>query len=343
MAAAEQSTAPGRRCANPDCNVATDGRCVEGFADIDTCPQFGKVPSAQSDARPSEIEQPRPGVPLSPSKTLALADAEAVLRNRTSRAIAIVGPHDAGKTSLIAGLYDLFQNGPVQEFAFARSLTLQSFERACHDSRAASRNHVPHMERTQRGEVRFYHLDLIDQTTEGRAALLLGDRAGEEYFETLDDPDTAASFPELRRSDTVTVLVDGDKLLHLGLRHNVKSDVRMTLQAFIDAGAVKPWQRLALVLTKLDKVRSSAEFSPRAFADFESIVQVARSLFEHHFTSVEAFQVAASPQSDTAQRGEGLAELLRYWMEIAPRYEPKQAPKVVANASRAFDRLRAAT
>jgi len=51
--------------------------------------------------------------------------------------VAIIGPTDAGKTSLIASLYDLLQEGPVAGIGFARSLTLHAFEQACHDARAA--------------------------------------------------------------------------------------------------------------------------------------------------------------------------------------------------------------
>jgi hypothetical protein len=338
MVATEQDV-PNMECANPDCRVAIDGRCVEGFADKASCPQFGKAVTEQELAQPSVIVQTRTCVALAPAMTLTVADAEQVLVDRLARLIAIVGPHDAGKTSLIAGLYDLFQEGPINDVAFARSLTLHSFEQACHDSRAASRRDQPHMDRTPLGEVRFYHLDLVDKHSATSAAVLLGDRAGEEYFETRNDPDAASAFPELKRADTITVLADGAKLLHTGLRHNVRSDVRQTLQAFVDAGVVKPWQRLAVVLTKLDEVRSNTETGPRAQADFDGIVQAVQTTFASHFAKIEAFRVAASPKSEAATRGEGLADLLKYWIAPALRYEPGEVPRTVVSPSRAFGRL----
>lgn len=327
------------QCANPDCRVAIDGRCIEGFADTASCPQFGKSAAEQEASEPDAGEQTRSGVALPPSTNLGVADAQRVLIDRPARVIAIIGPHDAGKTSLIAGLYDKFQEGPLDGVAFARSLTLHSFEQACHDSRAASRRDQPHTERTERGAVRFYHLDLVDTLEGTRAAVLLGDRAGEEYSETRNDPDAASEFPELRRADTLTILADGGRLLDTGLRHNVRSEVRQTIQAFVDAGMIKPWQRLAIVLTKLDAVRKDTKAGTRAQADFDSIVNALQDTFASHFAKIEAFQIAASPKSKHAARGEGLAELAKFWMAPALRYEPAAVPRIVPTPARAFGRL----
>lgn len=326
------------QCANPECRVATEGRCIEGFADKLSCPQFGKKAANPETSGAIVSVQARPSITLPASTSLTVADAERVLIDRPTRVIAIVGPHDAGKTSLIAGLYDKFQEGSVSGVAFARSMTLQSFEQACHNSRAASRREAPHMDRTELGEVRFYHLDLVDGAKVA-AAVLLGDRAGEEYFEARNDPDLALEFPELQRADTLTVLADGAKLLDSGLRHNVKSDVLLTLQAFVDANVIKPWLRLAIVLTKLDAVRQKDNAGSRAEADFDGIVQAVRNTFASRFAKIEAFRVAASPKSIDAARGEGLDDLLWFWMAPALRYEPEAVPKTEVMPGRAFGRL----
>lgn len=339
MAETEQDL-PAVKCANPDCRVEIDGRCIEGFAEKTECPQYGKQVAEQGITQPTASVRTRPAVALPLSTTLSVAETERVLADRPARIIAIVGPQDAGKTSLIAGLYDKFQEGPIREVAFARSLTLHSFEQACHDSRAASRREQPHMERTLRGEVRFYHLDLVDGAAGMRAAVLLGDRAGEEYFETRNDPDAACGFPELRRADVLTVLADGAKLLDTGFRHNVRSDVRQTLQAFVDAKVIRPWQRLAVVLTKLDEVCSNAEAGPRAQADFDGIVKAIRSTFASHFAQIESFRIAASPKSEAAARGEGLDDLLKFWMAPALRFEPRGVPRVLVTPSRFFGRIK---
>lgn len=329
------------KCANPDCRVATDGRCIEGFPDTAECPQFGKTPTDVS-APKSDADSPSvPGVVLPPSITLPVIDAAKILADRFTHVVAIVGPHDAGKTSLIAGLYDLFQGGLVLDIAFARSETLHSFEQACHDSRAASRRETPHMERTEHGEVRFYHLDLVNTFEKESITVLFADRAGEEYFETRNDPDTAKDFPELGRADTITLLADGAKLLDPGLRHNVKSEVRQTLQAALDAGVIRPWQRLAVVLTKLDQVRES-ERRDKAFEDFNGLIRSLQETFGGHFAKIDSFLIAASPKSSAAQRGEGLADLLKFWLLPALRHEPTEISRASVVSTRYFGRLQRA-
>ena len=92
------------------------------------------------------------------------------------------------------------------------------------------------MSRTPRGEVRFYHLEIGKRATTENISLLLGDRAGEEYRELADDPSRAVSLAELARADSLTVLVDGERLLDAGARHNLHSEIILMLQG-LRAGA----------------------------------------------------------------------------------------------------------
>lgn len=339
METTEQDRSANAKCANPDCRVSVDGRCIEGFKEPAACPQFGKA-LAEAELIQENLEPLEANfVPLPGSIALEIPQAQNLLREKLTNTIAIVGPHDAGKTSLISGFYDLFQRGPVLDIAFASSSTLHSFEQACHDSRSASRRDLPHMERTLRGQVRFYHLDLAGREGRLRLGLLLADRAGEEYFETRSDPDSARDFPELARADTITVLADGAKLLDSGLRHNVKSEVLLTLQAFLDADIIRPWQRLAIVLTKLDAVRSGPEAGAKALKDFDGLVAAVRSAFDPHFAEIQSFYVAANPQSDAAERGEGLDLLIKYWVKAPCRYKPLSVGEVEVRPTRAFGRL----
>jgi hypothetical protein len=327
------------RCANPDCRVREDGRCIEGFGNKTECPHFGRfqIVPAQAAAKPEP--EPTPSVTMSLSTTMSVGEADVALKSKECRVIAIAGPQDAGKTSLIAGLYDLFQLGQVGSIAFGQSYSLHAFEEAAHDSRAASRRESPDTARTARGEVRFYHLNLVDTESGAAPTVLLGDRAGEEYLEARSNPDSAKSFPELSRADVITMLVDGQRLLDVGRRHNVRSEIRQTIQAFVEAGAVSPSQRLAIVLTKVDMVRKSEEAGSRALADFEGLVANLRTSYGSKFAAVERFIIAAQPKSDGAKRGDGLDGLLAYWMAEPVRYRPAKVAFHVPPADRYFARL----
>jgi hypothetical protein len=257
-----------------------------------------------------------------------------------TRVVALIGPQAAGKTSLIAGIYDLLQSGPSADLGFAGSMTLHAFEQTCHDARAASRRDLPHTERTLRGQVTFYHLDLASESSEIATALLLADRAGEEYSEARNDPDVTHGFPEIARADTITVLADGAKLLDPGLRHNIRAEARLTLQALVDAGIASRSQTIALVLTKVDAVRTAGDAAAnRAFGDFDGLLSAVKSEFQGAFGEIRPFHVAASPKTDSAPRGEGLEELLKFWLEPTRRLRPERVPKVQPYATRAFSGL----
>lgn len=327
------------QCANPDCRVSSGGKCIEGFLEAVTCPQFGKALVIIEVPEPAKATPVQTGVQLSASEEFTLAEAEQALRDKPCNVIAIVGPHDAGKTSLIASIYDLLQEGPLGTYKFAGSGTLHAFERACHDSRRESERSKPHMQRTQLGEVKFFDLDLFDSLCSRKHAALLANRAGEDYVNVQTDPDLARSYPELSRADTITVLADGEKLLG-GERHLAKRELKLILRAFQEANATQSWQRLAIVLTKVDAVRSDEINGPNAFRFFEDLVATLRRDTAGHFIEVQAFQVAASPKSDKASRGEGMLKLLQFWMLGTGRNLHSGSTAASVSSARAYGRLR---
>lgn len=327
------------QCANPDCKVAEDGRCIEG-QDLAACTHYGKALVIVDRTQRTSAAKPAPGVRLPGAEALGRNDAQVVLRNQPCNVIAIVGPFDSGKTSLIAGTFDLFQHGPVGGLTFAGSSTLHSFERACHDTRRASQRKKAGMERTPTGDATYFHLDLVSAGCQSKRAALLANRSGEDYMDAQSTPALANDFAELHRADVVTALADGERLLDLGLRHQVRDDICLTLRAFHEAGATRPWQRLAVVLTKLDAVFADEAKSERALLFFDGIVQDVREQFSQHFIDIQPFRVAASPQSGSAARGTGMVDLLRFWMSDPARLHPTKVPEVIPTAARSFGRLR---
>ena len=322
-------------CANRDCRVAESGKCVEGL-ELDSCPHYGREPEPIGD----DVGQAETstGIVLSSAQTLSIEDASALLKACDSRVAALVGPRGSGKTSLIAGMYDLFQRGAIEGLEFERSQTLHAFELACHDARAASRRAAPKFERTGRGEVKFYHLQLGGGVAASPVCLALGDRAGEEYAEAADDPASIAEFPEIRRADTISLLVDGERLLSDGDRHNLRGQVILMLQAFVDTGTVNAGQHLGLVLTKLDVLEASdPALKHRSETDFQSLVGRVGDLFAKSFASISSFRVAASPTTDVIPRGTGVPAVLSFWTR--PGLMPKAAPPPEPTPSRAFARL----
>ena len=263
-------------------------------------------------------------------------NASDVLKGKGARVIVIVGPTASGKTSLIAGVYDLFQIGEVGTFAFCGSRTLPAFERICHDTRSVSRRRTPDTVRTPIGAVSFYHLELINACTEGRGvSLLLADRAGEEYLSSMDDVTNVQNFDELYRADSVSILVDGEKILDRA-RHNLVNEVKMVLQGIRDGGGLSNLVPLAIVLTKLDAVESS-EHRDRGWAAFHRLVRDIRMIFGDAVAKIDVFHVAASPKTQGAVKGAGMDDLITFWMENRRPTRPTMRDPV--RSSRAFGRF----
>lgn len=323
------------QCANPDCRVAETGKCVEGL-EVTACPNYGRK-RADSAASTDAISSSTGGIRLRSAEQLDLEGASAVLRASTSRMIAIVGPLEAGKTSLLASLYDLFQVGHVGDICFAGSSTLHAFERACHDARSASRRAMPIMERTKRGHVQFYHLDVVGPSYDSKVALLLADRAGEEYREAVDDIANTARFSEVGRADTITLLVDGKRMTDSADRHNVIAGATDMLQALIEGGASRAGQRLGVVLTKIDIVRAS-KHQERVHNDFMRLLATLKSRFATTFPEIRDFEVAACPADTTVPRGTGVPALLDYWLQ--PRAAAAISSPPPDDNARMFARLR---
>lgn len=327
-------------CSNNQCRVSETGKCIEGLS-LDSCPHLNRAEGVSNPTASVVSNEawslPEP-VDLPSSESLSAEDASAVLRAGETRVLAIIAPADAGKTSLIASLFGLFQDGPVGGIHFAGSKTFFAFEQACHHARAVSGRAKPDTPRTPIGPVKFYHLAVRVAATLGVIDILLADRSGEAYRSVADAPSVAVEFVEVHRADSITVLLDGERLLDVGARHNLRSEIEMMLQGLIDSDAIGNRQRIALVLTKFDLIETSPETDKlRIEKDFSMMVSSVRKVVGHMVSEIVPFRVAASPSTDVLPHGHGVADLLQFWTARS-RYMARPA-STPAKSSRAMARL----
>jgi hypothetical protein len=318
-------------CANPQCKVAETGKCLEGL-EVSQCPQFGKTPTASLAAEVSQS-----AIPVNSGEKLASLTAEDVLRAGPGKVIAIIGPIEAGKTTLIASTYDLFQKGAINKIQFCGSRTMIALEKACHNSRAASLRERAHMARTKLGTFGYYHMHVSQGLDHTKTHFLLADRAGEEYLTAASSPSLLRDFPEVQRADVVTVLLDGERLLTQDTRHNARAALMQVIQALFESLPRMGKQRLAIVLTKYDEILRAGQAGELAKRDFEAAVASIRKSFGGRFAGIESFIVAASPAHDVLAFGYGMPELLEYWIEDfrAGHAELNYQPELL----RAMDRI----
>jgi hypothetical protein len=298
---------------------------LEGLS-LDKCPTFGRKPTAAEQiVREAEDQPAERLVSLRSGTQLQIGDASDLLGHNHARLIAILGPREAGKTSLIASVFDLFQESPVEEFSFAGSKTLHAFELACHDSRTASRRTIPVQHRTGHGDVKFYHLDIATKSEPERFTLLLADRAGEDYRTAADDLSQAGPFPEVVRADTVTILMDGGRLLDNATRHNTRNETKLMIRALAEGNFLQRTPHVIFALTKLDLVQTS-NLKDRVFSDFDNVVEGARPILAPHVESIDAIHIAAAPSNADTARGTGVADLIRSWSRPIERRRIVAAP-----------------
>ena len=325
-------------CANRECRIAQDGKCLEGYDDLSECPYHGREPEERDDedeVDDNAVADAFDGLHLPDALPLGSSRADRVLSILPSRMIGIIGVHDSGKTSVIAGVFDLFQMGPIKDISFAGSSTLHGLELICHDARVASERDEPHSERTKRGEVKFYHLDV--RRDEILQSLLIADRSGEEYEEVADLAANATAMFELRRADVITVLVDGRRLTSPADRADVMGAIPLIIQGMVENGAFERKPNLAVVLTKNDDVVASPR-KERVEQDFQSIVEGIRETFADDFGEFSSFVTSASPKDVNIERGDGLAAVLDFWLKPPP--EPRGV-RLRYRSGRVFDRLTA--
>ena len=164
----------------------------------------------------------------------------------------------------------------------------------------------------------------------------MGDRSGEEYQEAATDASIALGFLEVIRADSLTVLVDGERLLETGARHNLRSEIILMLQALRDGDALRTGSRIAFVLTKLDAVLDSP-YAERAVSDFDHLLDHIRVLFGDVLSTIEPFKIAASPKTDASMRGTGVPDLLSFWLH--PAAMPALCAPPIPSFERAFARM----
>ena len=323
-------------CGNLECRIAQGGQCIEGHDDLAKCPYYGREVEeveSEQDAGSQDATNAFDGVILPSALPLESGRADDVLTRLPSRMISVIGAHDSGKTSVIAGLFDLFQTGPVSDVTFAGSSTLHGFEMICHDARVASERDEPHSERTKRGEVRFYHIDVLRDGA--FQSLLIADRSGEEYEEVADLAANASGMFELRRADVVAVLMDGRRLASPSERADVMGAIPLIIQGMVENGAFLRRPNLAIVLTKNDAVQTSPR-KDRVEQDFRAVADAVREAFADHFGEFGSFVTSASPKDTNVTRGAGLSEVLNFW--IRPNAEPTTT-RLRYSSGRVFDGL----
>jgi hypothetical protein len=312
------------QCKESSCEVLTKGKCYEGLADPSQCSNFAALLQALENFDTPEDEKSDP--PTSDSKTIDLyggfeLDYKSCLRLTTAaiaKVVAIAGPNDSGKTTLLVTLYESFLNGSFANYLFAGSDTLLAFERRCFLSRVDSGSNKPDTERTKSSsEQTMLHLCLRPEAGGLRTNLLISDIRGELFSAAIRSTTETQQIKILKRADVVAIVLDGEKLADITQRHQVAADAKTTMRSFLEANMIDQNTAIQFIFSKSDwlKKTQNANALDQFLLTFEEDV---RSKFALKVRSLVFHRVAARPEPPAEQVG--VDELLKEWLN-----EPKPA------------------
>lgn len=278
-----------------------------------------------ADEKPKTISL-REGEYLSPSE-----GAEVTLASPTS-VIAVAGMARSGKTTLIAGLYELFHRGPFAGHLFAWCRTLPGFERRCHLARLCSGRGEPDTERTLHSDFHeLLHLRLLDASSLGQRDLLFSDIYGEDFRLAADFADECRKIQVFSRADHVAVLVDGNKAVRKAERQSAFTAADSLLRQCLDSGMLGKTSNVQIVVTKWDRAAGRGD----AFIDEKLHWLSARHGVR--LAELTAHRVALRSKGEI-KSGFGMEELLKQWLVVPRRFAALPPIEAVPYCSE-FDRL----
>lgn len=249
------------RCNNPDCTFAEGGRCArlaEFPEPLIDCVDLARA-TTTAEAPQATLTAPWSGRALVP------AEVERILWNAPARLVAVVGPRNAGKTTLLTSFFLQLANGQRGAFPyrFASSLTLHSLrdlaKKAADWNGAASDNIVDRTVIADELRPRiFLHLGLRPEKAEDdrHIDLMLTDLPG-EWFTAWSGHANDINQQRLgfiQRCDAFILLADAGALMAEG-GGAIDSETSLLIRRIVDATRdLTPRPPLALVFSQFDRV-----------------------------------------------------------------------------------------
>lgn len=295
-------------------------------------PAPGPAPASAKPASPADIS-------LRSGRLLSLSETSDLARATPTTLVTLVGPPDAGKSTLLATVHECFRQNRFQALTFSGSRTLVAFEELCHLSRIASGLEDPDTQRTKfSDEEYFYHLT-VNRSDEHNSprSLFVMDVAGEGFDGLRKSHDNCLAITSLKRTGFLTLLIDGDKLRVAKDRYAAIEDAVNFLKCVWDSRAVKPDCKLQVVVTKVDKLQDDAAKAAIA----ETKAAVVRRL-DTRFPNRIFLDVAARPKTAGGiEMAHGVEALLETWLVAVsspPMESSTPAPVAGERESEAFSR-----
>jgi hypothetical protein len=231
-----------------------------------------------------------------------------------TRVILVAGEADTGKTTLLASLYEKFNERPFAGYLFAGSESLTGWERRCHLSRIASGNVKPDTGRTIGITQSLLHLR-VRKATDRPQDMLFGDISGELFRIVRDSTEECKRLAIIKRADSFVLLIDGKNLSDPSQRHSAFHSARALLRSCLDAYMLDNTSLVDVVYSKYDLIQIK-------LSETEQYLQHTRDTiateFQSHLARLRFMNIAARPDTDVLPFGYGLDVVFPSWVEDSP-------------------------
>jgi len=244
-------------CENPNCTFNATKSCVIGNPpedcahrpviadDEDNVPENQTVDKAEADGSVvldlggAVLSAPDDDPPTFPaSRTLGIPQANAMMEDRPTCLVGIVGLAGAGKTAALVSAYLMLAQGQFEGFSYADSDTLRAFEEIAGASRTWDKGNPPeqitsHTTLSNDREAGFLHLRLR-RNEDGRLFdILLPDLPG-EWSRALIDRRDRDRLSFLGAASVIWLMVDGRQFADDGRFANARYRANLLIERLAD-------------------------------------------------------------------------------------------------------------
>ena len=291
-------------CPQETCFWSDGAGCGLGYLDPSDCPALKAAPTVKQDDQPSPEAV---AIPWS-GGVLGLTDLGFVAGPRKPIVLAVMGPHNAGKTTLLGACYLLLGRGcrPNDELRFSGSCSLAGWENVASPLRwkpgSVSPAFPPHTSSTTARIPGLLHL-AFKRDRNHRAEYVITDAPGEwfrKWAVKRDDPDAEGARWAAEHADAFVLVADRQALAGPEMSAT-RTSMQLLARRLADELQGRP---VALVWTKSD------------FQVSEEMEQAVRTDVLRVIPNIPEFAVSIVPNPDGTDNAKGFLDLLRWVLSV---------------------------
>lgn len=313
-------------CTEEGCQVFVTGRCINDL-DLDDCPHYSDDDEYDdgndqdnTSVEYGEVEDSvaednfADDVDVYSGKALSVEQAGRISNRSLTRLVMLAGLPDAGKTTFLLSLIQLFQfNASFSEYLFAGSETLLDYEEKAHPSKIASDLAFAETIRTPVGSPKFLHLKVANkENVSQKTDLLFTDISGELFITLKNNSSDARNFLLCERADHFAIFFDSEKLTSVKDRANTRASGLGILRSLKEAGTLLPHTRIQVVFSRWDLFSDDDQL-----VHHEAFIQLLKDDILQQFGKffqIDFFEVSARPKDVSLPLGYGIDSIFPVWV-----------------------------